>query len=276
MTRWMKMLTVAALAMGSFGAQAAEEINIKGSDTLLQLSQLWAQTYSKQTGVQVQVNGGGSGTGFAALVNGGCDIANASRQIKSSERSEIVRKFKNRDREYKCAHDGIAIYVNEGNKVPALTIQQLDDIFTAKITDWKDVGGSPGAIVLYGRENSSGTYEFFKENVLKKKDFASTVQVLPGTAAIVNAVAKDPNGVGFGGIAYAKGVKVVPVKKDASSPAIKPSIQTVISHEYPIWRYLYMYTVADKDTGKVSAFIDWCLKDGQKLVEGAGYVPLTK
>lgn len=274
MTRWMKMMVMAVLAMSGFGAVAADEINIKGSDTLLQLSQLWAQNYSQKTGVKIQVNGGGSGTGFAALVNDSCDIANASRPIKSSERSEIVRKFKSRDREYKCAHDGIAIYVSDSNKLSSLTLNQLENIFTGKITDWKDVGGSPGPIVMYGRENSSGTYEFFKEHVLKKKDFAATVQVLPGTAAIVNAIAKDPKGIGYGGLSYAKGVRAVPVKKDDSSPAVSPNEKTVISHEYPIWRYLYMYTVADKDKGAVAEFIDWCTKDGQKLVEQAGYVPL--
>jgi phosphate transport system substrate-binding protein len=275
MTRWMKMLFVAVLAMAGFRTEAAEEITIKGSDTLLQLSQLWAQNYSQKTGVKIQVNGGGTGTGFAALVNDSCDIANASRPIKSSERSEIVRKFKTRDREYKCAHDGIAIYVHESNKVPALTLKQLDDIFTGKVADWKEVGGTPGPIVMYGRENSSGTYEFFKEHVLKKKDFASVVQVLPGTAAIVNAVAKDPKSIGYGGLSYAKGVRLVPVKKDEGSAAIMPTEQTVIKHEYPIWRYLYMYTVADKDKGAVAQFIDWCTKDGQKLVEQAGYVPLS-
>src|SRR4029453_14852625 len=132
------------------------------------------------------------------------------------------------------ALDALAIYVNKENSITSLSLEQARKIFLAEITDWKDVGGKPGKIVLYGRENSSGTYVYFQEHVLAKKDFPPTYQALPGTGAVVDAVAKDKGGIGYGGIGYAKDIKTLNIAKDASTPPIEPSMANVLSNTYPI------------------------------------------
>ncbi len=257
------------------GEGSSKTITIKGSDTMVILGQRWAETYmGEHPGISIQVTGGGSGTGIAALINGGTDICEASRQMTDKEK-EMVRSRRGMDvKEIPAALDGIAIYVHKDNLVPFLTEAQLKGIYTDKIANWSEVGGPDRRIVAYSRENNSGTYVFFKEHVLNNDDYASQVQTLPGTAAIVNAVSKDVASIGYGGIAYASGIRALPVKKDADSAAVSPSLETVQTKSYPLARYLYFYT-AGEPTGEVKAFIDWALSaEGQKICEAVGYYPL--
>ena len=184
----------------------------------------WAETYMQHNpGVTVQVTGGGSGTGIAALINGGTDICAASRPMTDKERESVQAKHGKAVQETAVALDGLAIFLNDANPVAELSLAQLEAIYRAKITDWKEVGGTPGPIVCYGRENNSGTYAYFKEHVLKNRDFATQVQSLPGTAAIINAVLKDKQGIGYGGIGYAKGVKAIPVIAKEGEKAVAPT-----------------------------------------------------
>ena len=178
--------------------------------------------------------------------------------------------------EVPVAVDGLAIYLNVANTIKELSLEQLKGIYTGKITDWKDVGGKAGKIIAYGRENNSGTYAYFKEHVLANADFDPSIQTLPGTSAVTNAVAKDPKSIGYGGIAYAKGIRHAMVKKDDSSPPIEPSMENVLSGKYPISRYLYWY-FAGEPTGEMKKLEDWVLgPEGQKLVQEVGYYPLPK
>jgi phosphate transport system substrate-binding protein len=270
-----KIILFAIMAILAFGfAQPTETITIKGSDTMVILAQRWAELYmAKHPETVIQVTGGGSGTGISALINGTTDICNSSRPIKKAEREKLKQRFNTLGVEIKGAKDGLALYVNDANPLQELTISQLKDIYTAKIGNWKDVGGPDAKIIMYGRENSSGTYVYFKDNVLEGEDYASSVQSMPGTAAVVNAVAKDKYGVGYGGAAYGKGIKFLKVKKDATSPGYEPTAENVKSGDYPITRYLYMYT-RSKPTGAVKDFIDWTLSaEGQEIVTKVGYFP---
>lgn len=257
-----------------FSFTTLNKITVKGSDTLVILSQKWAEVYmQKHPGTTIQVTGGGSGVGIAALINGSTDIANASRPMKSSEIGKLRERYNTLGVEIPCAKDGITVYLNTSNKVSELTLKQIGLIFSGKITNWKEVGGVDAPIKLYGRESSSGTFGFFKDNVVKT-DYAPSCQTLPGTAAIVNAVKKDKYSVGYGGAAYAEGVKDCKVKKDDKSPAYAPTAETIKNKTYPISRYLYMY-LKSKPTGETKAFIDWILSpEGQKVVVQIGYFPV--
>lgn len=252
-----------------------EVITVKGSDTMVILAQRWAERYmAAHPDVAVQVTGGGSGTGISALINGTTDICNASRPMKNSERDKLKQRFGTRGIEIKCAQDGLSLYVNEANPISELTMQQIKDMYTGKINNWKDVGGPNERLILYSRENNSGTYVYFKDNVLLGEDFAPTAQNMPGTAAVVNAVAKDKWGIGYGGAAYGKGIREVKVKKDAVSPGYAPTFENIKSGNYPIARYLYMY-VKNRPAGAMKEYIDWILGDeGQKIVSEVGYFPI--
>jgi phosphate transport system substrate-binding protein len=265
-----------AILVGAIAVYAATKtITIKGSDTMIILAQRWAETYmAAHPDATLQVTGGGSGVGISALINGTTDICNASRPMKNSERDKLKARFNSLGVEIPVARDGITLYVNDGNPVSELSLDQIKAIYLGEITNWKVLGGPDTKIILYGRENSSGTYVYFRDNVLKGADFSPLTQTLPGTAAVVNAVSKDKNGIGYGGAAYAKGIKVVKVRKDASSPAYVPTIETIKAGEYPISRYLYMYT-RNKPSGDMKKFIDWVLSgDGQSIVSQVGYFPV--
>jgi phosphate transport system substrate-binding protein len=256
----------------------AGSITTKGSDTMVILSQKWAEVYMRETpGTKIQVTGGGSGTGFAALQNRTTDLANASRKIKSVEVGECIKSFGRRPTEYKVALDGLSIYVSAENTIQELDLEQLEKIFTGRIRNWRDVGGPDAPITVYSRENSSGTYEFFKERVLKGADFAATTQTMPGTAALLQAVAKDKNGIGYGGAAYGAGAKHIKVKATPSSPGIEPNEETVVGAKYPIWRYLYIYVNPSIDKGEVADYLKWIRSEkGQNLVKEIGYYPLPQ
>jgi phosphate transport system substrate-binding protein len=270
------MVTAAATVMAA--SLWAGNITVKGSDTLLILAQKWAETYGRlHTNTIFAVSGGGSGIGFAALQNQTTDLCDASRKAKSAEIANCIKAFGARPTEYKVALDGLSVYVNPENPLKELTVAQVGDIFTGKITNWKEVGGPDAPITLYSRENSSGSYEFFKEHILKGHDFAASAQTMPGTAAIVQAVMKDKNGIGFGGAAYGGGTKMLAIKKDDASPAIEPTEENVESQTYPIWRYLYVYVNPALDKGEIAAYLNWIRSDdGQKYVKDVGYFPLPK
>jgi len=271
------------------GGEEKTTISIKGSDTMVNLAQKWAEIYmQKNPNVSIQVTGGGSGTGVAALLNGTTDLANASRELKKSE-LETAKEKGVTPVVYDVALDGIALIVHPDNKIDNLTIKQLSEIFSGKITNWKQLGGSDMIITLYGRENSSGTYEFFKDHVLgkdesgKQIDYSPSTQVLQGTAALGEAVARDVKGIGYGGVGYfalRNDVKILHIKKDAESPAISPAENGKVNYEaiwngdYSISRYLYCFTNGDA-TGELKKYIDFILSsEGQKLVESMEYIPL--
>lgn len=267
-----------------------EVISIKGSDTMVNLTQKWAETYMKKLdGLSIHVTGGGSGTGVAALLNGTASIANISRELKE-------REYKNaRERgiepyQIKVALDGIAIIVNPENKIDTLFVEQIRDIFSGKIKYWSEVGGAEERIVLYGRENSSGTYEYFKNIILEDEekdysiDFATSTQVLQGTSALGEAVALDKRGIGYGGVGYfvgRKDLKIIHIKDGESQVAVSPThdgdvnYQIIRSGEYPLARYLYCYTNG-KPTGALKDYIDFILSaEGQTIVEQMEYIPLN-
>lgn len=270
----MKRILIALAALAAPVLATAGTVTVKGSDTMVILAQRWAEDYMKKNpGKKVQVTGGGSGTGIAALVNGTTDIANSSRSIKADEKAKVRERYSTLPTEIAVAQDGVAVYVHEGNPVSQLTIAQLESIYVGDVRNWKDVGGPDAPIVLYSRENSSGTYVFFKDHVLGGGDFAAAAQTLPGTAAVVNAVSKEKHGIGYGGAAYAKGVKEVKiVGKDGQGWL--PSAENVASGKYPLARPLFMYTRA-KPSGEAKDFIDFCLsKEGQGIVTQVGYFPV--
>jgi phosphate transport system substrate-binding protein len=241
------------------------------------LGQRWAEEYMKgHAGSTIQVTGGGSGTGIAALINGATDICEASRPMKDGEKADVQTKRNAPAVETKVALDALAVYVNDKSPVKEISIPALQKIYLGESKNWKDVGGPDHAIILYGRENNSGTYGYFKEHVLGNKDFAASVQTLAGTSAVVNAVKGDQFGIGYGGIAYLEGIRALAVKKDDKSPAVTPSLQTAQDNSYPISRFLYFYT-AGQPTGTAKDFIGYVLgADGQKIIDAVGYYPLPK
>jgi phosphate transport system substrate-binding protein len=269
------LLPLFLLLAAGCGGQRSKAVTVKGSDTMVLLGQRWAETYmAEHPGAAVQVTGGGSGTGIAALINGTTEICQSSRPIKDDERKQIADRYGRQVTEIVVARDGLAVYVAEGNPVAELTLGQIKEIYTGRITDWSQVGGPRSPITLYGRENSSGTYEYFKEHVLEKADFAAAVQTLPGTAAVVNAVAQDANGIGYGGAAYAKGVKEVAVRRDPTTPGVLPQEAAIRDGSYPIARDLYFYLRGEPQAG-ARPFIDYVLSpEGQKLVVEVGYFPV--
>lgn len=264
-----------ALTVGMLNA--ATSITLKGSDTMAVLGQGWAEAYMKKVpGVHLSVQGGGSGTGITALINGTCDICQASRAMKGKE----IDKCKARNFipvPTTIALDGIAIAVNAENPVKSLTLEQLKNIYTGNVTNWQQVGGKNAPIVLLSRENSSGTYAFMQEFVLKNQRFAASALMMPTTKAIQQEISGNPRAIGYGGEAYfrnKKGVKVIPVAMKAGSAPVEPTDANVRSGKYPIARPLFYYT-AGKPKGEIAKFIAFCLSpDGQAIAKKLGYVAL--
>jgi phosphate transport system substrate-binding protein len=242
---------------------------------MVQLGQRWAENYMKaDSSVRIQVTGGGSGTGISALINGTTDICMASRPMKDKEKEQLNQKYQSSGVEITVAKDGLTIFLNTENPVSDLSMEQIKGIYTGKIKNWKGVGGKDAMIILYGRENSSGTYAFLKEHALSNEDFANQMQALPGTAAVVNAVKRDPNGIGFGGVGYAEGLKEAAIKKDASAPALLPKKENIDNNTYPLSRSLYLY-MRKTPEGKAKAFVDWVLSPaGQEVVTKEGFFPM--
>ena len=261
-------------APGTTDTPRGGTLTVKGSDTMVILGQRWAERYmQKHPGTTVQVSGGGSGTGIAALLNGTTDIANASRPLKDTERTQLAARGHGNAVETHVALDALAVYVNVANPLPPIDVEHLGRIFKGEITNWREVGGPDQPIVLYSRENNSGTYAYFKEHVLENADFAQTAQTLPGTAAVINAVSHDPNGIGYGGIAYGSGVKHLALGP-AGADAIEATMENAVSGRYPLSRFLNMVT-AGAPAGLARDYVDWILSpEGQQLVESVGYYPL--
>lgn len=261
------------LLMGARFQQST--LTIKGSDTMVILVQRWTEVFPDRN-VGFQVTGGGSGTGIAGLINGTTDICASSRPMKPAEVAQMKEKYGSLPQEIRVARDGISIYVNKDNPISKITMKQLKDIFTGKIRNWKALGGADHSIILYSRENNSGTYEFFKEHVLSKKDFHPIAQHMPGTSAVVGAVAMDRWGIGYGGAAYTVGVKEVPVSLDENKPYYLPTEDNILSGKYPISRFLFFY-LREKPKAQMKQFIDWVIgPGGQKVVNEVGYFPSMK
>jgi phosphate transport system substrate-binding protein len=250
-------------------------LTVKGSDTMVILGQRLAEEYMKENrGAVVQVNGGGSGTGIAALINGTVDLAQSSRPIKDAERKSIEQQRNAELVETPVALDALAVFVHASNPLRELSIGQVAAIYKGEVTNWSEVGGPSAPVVLYGRESSSGTYDYFREHVLGKADFSPRVQTLQGTAAIINAVARDRNAIGYGGIAYASDVAAVAIR-GAEGPAVAPSEASVADGSYPLARHLYFYYPASSPE-RVKRFVDWSLGPAaQRLVASVGYFPLA-
>ena len=250
-------------------------IKIKGSDTVLPVSQKEAEVFMKKNaGANISVVGGGSGVGFAALIDGTTDIAMASRSIKFSEKQKLSDAGK-AYKEVKIGFDALSVIVNPQNKISQLTREQLESIFTGKTTNWKEVGGDDMKIVVYSRESSSGTFEFFKEHVLKNKNYMSSIMMMPATGAIVQSVSQTKGAIGYIGLAYIEStVKALKVSYDQGKTFITPSMATAKDKTYPITRPLFYYYLSTSEK-KVKPFVDFILSsEGQKILEQVGYVPL--
>nr|MBC7245024.1 PstS family phosphate ABC transporter substrate-binding protein [Chloroflexota bacterium] len=257
-----------------------QTIENKGSDTMVNLALAWAEAYMQlHPEVRISVTGGGSGTGIAAMINGMVDIANASREMKPEEIAAAKANGIN-PVEFTVARDAIAVVVHPSNPVQQLTLQQISDIYTGKITNWRQVGGENRPIVLLSRESNSGTYVYFLENVIRlgKKEstllFSPETLLMPSSEGISCEVRQNPNAIGYDGLGYVTpDQKVIAVAEDDGGPYVLPSVETVNDGTYPIARPLYMYT-AGEPRGQIKAYLEWILSDGQALVSQLGFVPL--
>ena len=290
--QWIAVAAIAALATGALaltGCSASSStpaattgatssnlqgtINVAGSDTMVNLAQAWAEKFNTENpGVVITVKGGGSGVGIAALLNKTVDFADASRKIKPEEAAAGPTNGVN-PVETVVAKDGVVIAVNTANTVPGLTKEQLGKIYAGQITNWKDVGGADAAIVLLGRDSSSGTYAFMKDDVLAKlagkPDYAKSMRNLQSTQAIVDELGKNPNAIGYIGLGY-ENATIKPVPIDGTTA----SVATVIDGSYALSRDLNMYSNGEPD-GVKKAYIDWILSPaGQAIVKAQGFVPL--
>lgn len=266
-----------ALLVLSSNLSLAQKIVIKGSDTVLPLSQKEAEQYMKiNKGVNISVVGGGSGVGIAALIDGNTNIAMSSRPIKMDEKIKLQdagRTYK----EVKIAFDALSIIVNPSNKVSQLTREQIEGIFTGKIKNWKEIGGDDLKIVAYARETSSGTYEFFKEHLLNRKNYAATCLNMPASGAVIQSVSQTKGAIGYVGLAYVdKEVKTIGVSVDKGKTYVKPTKETAKNKTYPVVRPLFFYYPV-KTEALVKPFIEYILSAaGQKTVDQIGYITLDK
>ena len=268
-------LSISAGVQAHPSAESASII-VKGSDTMVHLVSAWAEAYVKKNPADdVAVTGGGSGAGIAALINGSTNICAASRSMKPEEFAQ-AREKNVAPQEIIVARDGISVAVNPANPLKEITMEQLEKIFTGDWTNWNQLGGPNLPIEVLSRESSSGTFVFFQEHVMKKRDYSPKAMLLPATAAIVETVGADKGAVGYVGLGYAtqagNKIKVLPVKADAASAAVMPSEATVKSGAYPVSRPLFFYTNG-APKGLVKRFIDFCLSpEGQQIVREQGYI----
>lgn len=259
----------------------AQYIENKGSDTIVNLALAWAETYqAEHSDVRISVTGGGSGTGIAALINNTVDLANASRKIKDEEIAEAQSKGVN-PVEHIIARDAIAVIVNMKNPVSELTLQQISDIYSGKITNWSEVGGEDRPIVKLSRETNSGTHVYFLETVLRlgsKEDktlFSTDTLLLPSSEGIISEVRSNPNAIGYDGLGYVPDdLKMIAIAEEEGGAYVLPAIDTVNDKTYPIARDLYMYTDGEP-TGVVKEYLDWILSPkAQEIVAELGFVPV--
>jgi len=280
-------LAAAAVACGGGGQQAAKPaktiIQNKGSDTMVNVAQVWAEEYAKAApGVEVEVSGGGSGVGIAALLKGAVDIANASRDIKPGEMEQAEKNTGQKPVGFNVGYDALAVYVHKDNPLSEITLEQLSDLYAegGKTTRWSELGVKiPGVsddtIVRVSRQSSSGTYEFFREHALGNKDFRLGSRDLNGSKEVVELVGGTLTAIGYSGMGYATAaVKMLKVGPKPGAPAVAPTVAAVHDGTYPMARSLHLYTLGEPQ-GAVKQYIDWILSDaGQKVVEDSGYVPV--
>ncbi|HNQ61129.1 MAG TPA: phosphate ABC transporter substrate-binding protein [Bacteroidia bacterium] len=256
---------------------SALDILIKGSDTVLPLAQKLAEEYMKaHNEAHITIVGGGSGVGLAALLDGTTDIAMSSRPIKQDEKLKLNQGNKTVE-EFTLANDALSVVVNKSNPVKQLTREQLEGIFTGQIKNWKEVGGEDLKIIYYSRETSSGTYEFFREHVLNKKNFGNEALLMPATGAIVQSVSQTKGAIGYIGLAYdSKEVSTLAVSYDQGATYVMPSVEAAQDKSYPIARPLFFYFDKQMES-KIRPFLDYALSpEGQAIVLEVGYVPLSK
>lgn len=266
-------LTIFALAFAATDIQAQR---IKGSDTVLPIAQQTAERFmTLNPNARVTVTGGGSGVGISALLDETTDIAMASRGIKFSEKMKAKAAGEELE-EIPVAYDALAVVVHPSNPVKQLTRRQLEDIFRGKITNWKQVGGDDRKIVVYSRETSSGTYEFFKESVLKKKNYMSSSLSMPATGAIIQSVSQTRGAIGYVGLAYVSPrIKTLAVSYDDKHFAA-PTLENAINKTYPIVRPLYYY-YNKKSAGLVDPLLQFVLSPaGQEIIKKSGYIPINE
>lgn len=265
------------------GGSAAAYIENKGSDTIVNLALAWAEQYQiEHPEIRISVTGGGSGTGLAALLNGTVGIANASRKISADELTQAEAKGI-KPVEHIIARDAIAVIVNPENPVSQLTLQQISDIYSGKIVNWKEVGGDDRPIVRLSRETNSGTHVYFLETVLRLGDkknktlFSMNTLLLPSSEGIINELRSNPNAIGYDGLGYVpKDLKMIAIAKQAGQPYVLPSIATVNDKSYAIARDLYMYTSGEAK-GAEKDYLDWIVSaEAQAIVAKLGFVPILK
>lgn len=257
-------------------------IQNKGSDTLVNVALAWAENYRQiKPDISIAVTGGGSGTGIASLINGTVDIANASRAMKESE-FEDARANGIEPVELVVAIDALAIIVHPDNPVSHLTIPQLSDIYTGRITNWKDVGGNDAPIILLSRETNSGTHVYFLEEVVRRGEseeesiFAPQTILMPSSVGITSELRRNPNSIGYDGLGYVdpEHEKIIAIARDDDSPFVFPSVESALAGTYPLARNLFMYT-AGEPTGAIADYLNWILSPaGQEIVTQLGFVPI--
>jgi phosphate transport system substrate-binding protein len=285
----MVVVLVLGLMLGSCRRSRSESgetgnatIQNKGSDTMVNVAQAWAEEYRKvDPGTEVEVSGGGSGVGIAALIRGTIDIANASREMKPEEITQAKQNTGKDPKEFMVGHDALAVYVNKDNPLNEITIDQLAAIFGegGTITRWSQLGVKlprDDTIVRVSRQSSSGTYEFFRDHVLGGKDFKSGSRDMNGSKEVVELIGNTAAAIGYSGMGYAtKAVKMLSVVPTAGQPAVAPTMENALSKKYPIARSLQLYTLGEPQ-GAVKKYIEWVLSDaGQKVLADSGYVPLA-
>jgi len=279
--KWLFVLIALMFATSAFAGKDKNSIQVKGSDTMVNLGQAWAEEFMKKNPADfIAVTGGGSGTGLSSLISGTCDIAMASRNIKEKEIS-LANQGGINPNEIKVALDGLVVVVNPNNPVSKLTIDQLARIFTGKIVNWKELGGKDEKIVILSREVNSGTHVYFKEHVLRrnnpnsKEEFAPRALLLSSSQAIADEVVGNSAAVGYYGMGYISAKqKPVAVAKDEQSEYVTPTIENVINGKYPISRPLFLYTNGVPE-GLVKKFVDFTLsKEGQDIVLKTNFVPI--
>jgi len=264
------------------GKAARTIIQSKGSDTMVNVAQAWAEAYQKvDSGVEVEVSGGGSGVGIAALIRGTVNIANASRNMKPQELESARKNTGKEPKEFVVGYDALAIFVHKDNPLEEITLDRIAQIYAegGAITKWSDLGvklpSGQDEIIRISRQSSSGTYEFLREHVLKDKDFKLGSRDLNGSKEVVELVANTPGAIGYSGMGYAtKGVKMLKVAEKAGVQACAPCVENALDKSYPIARSLLVYTLGEPQ-GATKKYIDWTMSDaGQKIVEESGYVPI--
>lgn len=271
------------LAACSRQSQQASSIQIKGSDTMVNLGQAWAEAFMQtHPKVSVAVTGGGSGTGIAALLSNTCDIAELSRELKPEEIAMAKQKgFE--PKQITVALDGLAVVVHPANPISQLTMEQLAAVFSGAVTNWKEIGGADLAIVVLSREVNSGTHVYFKEHVLRRNqkesqvEFAANALMLSSSQAIADEVDQNPGAIGYYGMGYiSPREKALAIAKDADSAFIQPTIENVLSNAYPISRPLLMVS-RGQPLGLVADFLNFVLSpEGQKIVIKIDFVPVKK